>query len=328
MKNQFFISYSSQDTKFVENLETSLREAGIPTWVDRGRLSAGETWTESIPLALEKSLAVILVISPDAIGSKWVRKETLLACRNNKRIIPIIYRSTKIPPAFEFLVGEYQHLDFTDKSYEDGIRDLVDAIRQHDASASTIDEKASTEFSTFTYYVEDVVELLSHVPRLMLWRILSLNDLPLLERVYRIYLIRPPGLLADWALTFAFSVLFSLLLFAVTSTELIIWTLFIFMAAFSAASILIIGVPLRRWLKRSLFKLVAGIWQELPYRPDQKSSNKLLDRWHNPIKRILWQLLNDKSGGPTLEDISKRCPDSDLAARVETILRILLSLGL
>lgn len=324
MKNQFFISYSRKDTKFVDNLENSLREAGILTWVDRGRLSAGEAWTESIAQALEQSLAVIFVISPDSIRSTWVKKETVLACNKNKRLIPIIYRRTEIPPGWEFLVGDSQHLDFTDKSYEAGIRDLVNAIHQHDASASTIDEKASTEIRTVNFCVEDIVEFLSNVPRLMLWRILLLNGHSLWNRVFRIFTLKPPGLLASWAITFALLALLFLLLFTVTSIDFhILRGLFFICAALTLPFQLICYVAGQRWFKRAQFEMVAKIWQELPFRSDHKSPNKLLDRWHSSIKHILWKLLVDKSSGPTSEDISKRCPDPDLAAHVNTIYYIL-----
>jgi hypothetical protein len=92
-----FISYSRSDSVFVSDLANWLREAGCTVWQDTSGLRGGQTWASGIDQAVRVSEVFIVVLSPASSTSEWVRKETLLAMKVHKPIVPILFRDTEVP---------------------------------------------------------------------------------------------------------------------------------------------------------------------------------------------------------------------------------------
>ena len=109
-----FISYSRSDSAFVNDLATRLREAGCKVWQDISGLRGGQTWASEIDRAVRDSDALIVVLSPDSSASEWVQKETLLAMKLHKPIVPILLRETEIPVQLVNL----QFIDFREDTAE------------------------------------------------------------------------------------------------------------------------------------------------------------------------------------------------------------------
>ncbi|HEX6732218.1 MAG TPA: toll/interleukin-1 receptor domain-containing protein [Pyrinomonadaceae bacterium] len=131
-----FISYSRSDSAFVNDLANRLREAGCKVWQDISGLRGGQTWTSAIDRAVRDSDALIVVLSPDSSASEWVRKETLLAMKLHKPIVPILLRETEIPVQFVDL----QFVDFRGDTAEATLR-LFEAISTSLASPTTIPKR-------------------------------------------------------------------------------------------------------------------------------------------------------------------------------------------
>jgi hypothetical protein len=72
--------------------------------------------------------AFILVLSPDAMESRYVREEVNQALELGKTIFPVIYRPAKWTGEFESLVSEIQTLDLRSGSYTDNFQRLVDGL--------------------------------------------------------------------------------------------------------------------------------------------------------------------------------------------------------
>jgi hypothetical protein len=72
--------------------------------------------------------AFILVLSPDAIESVYVREEVNKALELGKTIFPILYRPAEWTGEFESLVKEVQILDLRSGSYTDNFHKLVDGL--------------------------------------------------------------------------------------------------------------------------------------------------------------------------------------------------------
>jgi hypothetical protein len=72
--------------------------------------------------------AFILVLSPDAAESKYVREEVNKALEMGKTIFPILYRPGKWTGEFESLVKEIQTLDLRSGSYADNFQKLIDGL--------------------------------------------------------------------------------------------------------------------------------------------------------------------------------------------------------
>ena len=128
-----FISYSRADSDFVNDLATRLREAGCKVWQDISGLRGGEAWASAIDRAVRDSDALIVVLSPDSSASEWVQKETLLAMKLHKPIVPILLRETEIPLQFINL----QFVDFREDKAK-ATQTLFEALSTSIASPTNI----------------------------------------------------------------------------------------------------------------------------------------------------------------------------------------------
>ena len=85
-----FISYSSEDRSYVEDLASFLHDAGVPVWYDHS-LVGGENWSLNIQSAIRNCAAFIVVMTPSSEGSRWVTRELNYAERNGKPVIPLLH---------------------------------------------------------------------------------------------------------------------------------------------------------------------------------------------------------------------------------------------
>ncbi len=104
-----FISYSRSDSEFVDKLEDDLLGERFKTWVDRRKLEGGQVWDAEIERAIERCQLLLVVLSPDALQSRWVRQEYVYAMKRNKLVIPIIYHPCQSVPR---KLARLQLLDF------------------------------------------------------------------------------------------------------------------------------------------------------------------------------------------------------------------------
>ncbi len=81
--NGCFISYSSKDADFVEQLRDRLMSEGINVWLDRHDMVAG-TLQDQVWRAIQFHHAVILVLSKDSVASEWVENELDMARAKEK----------------------------------------------------------------------------------------------------------------------------------------------------------------------------------------------------------------------------------------------------
>lgn len=111
-----FISYRRDDSGSEAILlrDAIRREFGDKSvFLDTSSLQAGCVWSEEIKTALVAADIVIVIIGPEWLRSgssewgtrridnedDWVRQELTIALRDNKRIIPVLVREGKMPPA-------------------------------------------------------------------------------------------------------------------------------------------------------------------------------------------------------------------------------------
>ena len=94
-----FISYSREDREVVRRFAQALTEERFRVWWD-GALHSGETFDEVIEERLRAAKAVVVLWSPRAVKSRWVRAEATLADRRNK-LVPVIIEPCDRPIIFE-----------------------------------------------------------------------------------------------------------------------------------------------------------------------------------------------------------------------------------
>jgi len=128
MNNDIFISYSRRDQEFVTRLASDLDKRVAGVWFDQSDIQVGQQWHDEIMDGIRQCKAFILVLSPDAAESRYVREEVNKALELSKPIIPILYRPGKWSGEFEALVKDVQTLDLRSGSYGENFQKLVDGL--------------------------------------------------------------------------------------------------------------------------------------------------------------------------------------------------------
>jgi WD40 repeat protein/tetratricopeptide (TPR) repeat protein len=85
-----FISYAQRDLQLVTQLRTDLQKQGVTVWTDQAGLQPGtHDWEEALRQAIRSARAVLLVASPNAQQSRYVKDELRIAEMYKRRIYPI-----------------------------------------------------------------------------------------------------------------------------------------------------------------------------------------------------------------------------------------------
>lgn len=88
-----FISYSRKDIEFVKRLDKALKAVERDVWLDWEDIPPTADWLTEIYTGIEGANTYVFVISPDSLASPVCAKELDHAVKNNKRLVPIVYRS-------------------------------------------------------------------------------------------------------------------------------------------------------------------------------------------------------------------------------------------
>jgi hypothetical protein len=107
---RIFVSHSNQDNLFTKKLVDDLKAMGADVWVDYEQIASGN-FAKSINEGLGTCEWVILVQTPNALASSWVREEidaaaNLRVKRRVKEVIPIIAEDCAgcdVPPMWDTL---------------------------------------------------------------------------------------------------------------------------------------------------------------------------------------------------------------------------------
>ena len=118
-----FISHDHDDGDFAELLKLKLEKENLSVWLDNESLKIGQDWRDEIDTGIETSLAMIVIMTPEARKSEYVTYEWAFAWGKGKKIFPIMLKQTQLHPRLESL----QYLDFTNRAnrpWEELIKEL------------------------------------------------------------------------------------------------------------------------------------------------------------------------------------------------------------
>ena len=90
-----FISYSRKDLAFADRLGAELKASGFEPLIDRSDIYVFEDWWKRIQELIANADTIVFVISPDSVASDICQKEVAYAAELNKRIAPVLVRSTQ-----------------------------------------------------------------------------------------------------------------------------------------------------------------------------------------------------------------------------------------
>ena len=121
---QVFISRAHEDAEFAHRLAADLRTRGWRVWIAPDSILPGEKWVDAIERGLAASGVFVVVLTPAAIRSRWVKTETNAAIalehREAMRLVPLDVAACAAP----VLWSSYQFISFRSR-YEDGLRGLL-----------------------------------------------------------------------------------------------------------------------------------------------------------------------------------------------------------
>jgi hypothetical protein len=112
-----FLSYAREDRATAQQLAHALGEEGFSVWWDR-EIRGGSDFTEEIAAKLRAARRVIVLWSPKAVASSFVRDESARA-REAGKLLPVRIEEVDLPLGF----GQLQTLDLIDW---DGDREAVE----------------------------------------------------------------------------------------------------------------------------------------------------------------------------------------------------------
>ena len=133
-----FISYSRKDKDFVRVLHDALEKSRRQAWVDWEDIAKGTEWWKEIEAGIEGADTFLFVVSPDSVLSGPCQDEINHAIKNNKQILPIIYREAdaffdKSNPAHQ-AINSHNWLFFREnnikenESFKWSFQQLIDAL--------------------------------------------------------------------------------------------------------------------------------------------------------------------------------------------------------
>lgn len=124
MEKQAFISYSRKDKTFAARLYEDLEFRGLPVWLDTRDIPAGEVWSREIEQAITACPFFLLLLSPHAVTSEYVRREYRFALAQSLKIIPLLVTPCEIPED----IAHRQYIDMSD--YQQGLMRLIRVFPQ------------------------------------------------------------------------------------------------------------------------------------------------------------------------------------------------------
>lgn len=115
LPREVFLSHSSQDRAFADKLAETLRRHGVPVWYSDTNIVGAQQWHDEIGNALSRCDWFLLVLSPAALKSRWVKRELFYALEDSRydnRIVPVIHRACD-SRKLSWTLSSMEQIDFT-----------------------------------------------------------------------------------------------------------------------------------------------------------------------------------------------------------------------
>ncbi len=125
---QIFLSYSHDDILLMQRLRDDLRAAGFTVWTDEAIQPGSPSWKLEIEGAIRQSDCLLVIFSPDAAESRWVRAEIDFAETLKKPLFSVLARGDETN-AVPFGMTTHQWIDLRDLGrYDSGMALLMKTL--------------------------------------------------------------------------------------------------------------------------------------------------------------------------------------------------------
>jgi len=115
-----FLSYSSKDRPFVQQLAADLESRGVKLWWDRQKgsgIQPAADWERVLRAKLDEITHFVSLLTPNSVESNMVRAELQIASSYvpKKVLIPVLVQTLK-PNTMPMQLVPLQYMDFTDSA--------------------------------------------------------------------------------------------------------------------------------------------------------------------------------------------------------------------
>lgn len=130
MQHHIFLSYSRTDSEMMRRIRDDFRSAGLTIWTDEGIEPGTPSWKLAIEEAILSAGCLVVILSPDATNSRWVRAEIDFAELQSKPVFLVLARGEE-KESIPFGFATFQWVDLRDaERYTAGVMRLVSSINQ------------------------------------------------------------------------------------------------------------------------------------------------------------------------------------------------------
>lgn len=92
----FFVSYPHKEREWVRRFVEALEHHDFKIWYDEKIIPPGESFVEKLREGLQNSNAMIYIVTPEALNSRWALMELGGALGLKKKIIPLVAEDVPI----------------------------------------------------------------------------------------------------------------------------------------------------------------------------------------------------------------------------------------
>lgn len=85
-----FLSYHRSDTATMQQVQAELRHAALSVWTDELLDPATTLWQRVIEDQIHQASSMVVLLSPAAKNSEWVRNEIAVAKRCGRPVFPVL----------------------------------------------------------------------------------------------------------------------------------------------------------------------------------------------------------------------------------------------
>lgn len=121
-----FVSYSRKDSEKVQEILSILRRNHFRFWYDMG-MKSGDEWVEELASMIQQCSQFIVLMTPNALESKYVRKEVKFAVSSKEEgEVSVLYlQSTQLTAGFKMLLGDIHAIHLENTSSQNYLEKVV-----------------------------------------------------------------------------------------------------------------------------------------------------------------------------------------------------------
>lgn len=140
--SHIFISYSSSDRQYADQISIQLIKRGFDVWQDHQNIRNGQRWFDELAKAVKASSAVVVIMTPRSEDSVWVGKEIMLAEKANIPIVSLLLEGR----GFDLLVDKhFENVSGGRMPSKDFYQLLAEHVTRHRSSANFFTDDSLTQ---------------------------------------------------------------------------------------------------------------------------------------------------------------------------------------